>query len=70
MTDQSYVAVLDDDDALHLFSSKDAPRQYLRALYGKLVGIAGAENWYARSSGTTTAASAEKLRALFGDGHD
>jgi len=69
-TDEPYVAVVDDAEVMHLFSSKDAPRQYLRALYGKLVGVDGAENWYARSSGVTTAASAEKLRKLFGVGHD
>jgi diadenosine tetraphosphate (Ap4A) HIT family hydrolase len=65
VTDESYVAVMDDDEVLHLFSSKDAPRQYLRALYGKLVGVADAEWWRARSSGATTAASTEKLRTLF-----
>ena len=70
VTDESYVAVMDNEEVLHLFSARNAPRQYLRALYGRLVGVSGAENWYVRSSGTITASSAEKLRALFGGGHD
>ena len=70
VTDEAYVAVMDDEEVLHLFSSKDAPRQYLRALYGKLVGVPDAEYWRARSSGPSTACSAEKLRAVFGGGHD
>lgn len=66
---QSYVAVMGDNETLHLFSSKDAPRQYLRALYGKLAGVEGAENWYARRDGRVTSDSTDKLRQLFESYH-
>lgn len=66
---QSYVAVMADDEVLHLFSSADAPRQYLRALYGKLAGVEGAENWYTRRDGKITASSTDKIRRLFDDDH-
>ncbi len=50
---------------LKLFSTKGVPRQYLRALYGRLIGNNGAESWLERSSGTQTLSSIETLREMF-----
>jgi diadenosine tetraphosphate (Ap4A) HIT family hydrolase len=44
---EPYVAILDANDEFNYFSAADAPRQYLRALYAKMVGREGAENWFA-----------------------
>jgi len=63
---EPYVCVSDDDSRMHFFSAVGAPRQYLRALYGRLVGKEGAENWYAGLNIDDTVRSVIASRELFG----
>jgi diadenosine tetraphosphate (Ap4A) HIT family hydrolase len=62
---EPYVALIESDLTAHFFSSVNAPRQYLRALYSRLVGEPGGENWFERTDVETTLRHAARYREAF-----
>jgi diadenosine tetraphosphate (Ap4A) HIT family hydrolase len=63
--DQPYVSVLGTDQQIHYFSAIGAPRQFMRALYARLIGKPSAEEWFARVDITKTLKSIDKYGKLF-----
>ena len=62
---ESYLSVMDDQEQFHYFSAVEAPRQYLRALYSRLVDRPGAENWITNVDIKKTDMSIALCRRIF-----
>jgi diadenosine tetraphosphate (Ap4A) HIT family hydrolase len=62
---EPYIMLVDTNLFLHFFSTDDAPRQYLRHLYARLIGQPELGAWIPNISAEQTITNANHYRALF-----